>query len=176
MVEEFVSFARMPTPVFVDEDVASILKKALFSAQVANPAIEFIQTMPESAIAMNMDERQMSQVFTNLLKNAAESVETKLSLAKNEGMQGRISTSLAIDNGQIHIIIEDNGTGFPVGDAQKMFEPYVTTRSKGTGLGLAIVKKIIEDHKGKIMLENISSGGARVTLSFLQHCDINAAN
>jgi nitrogen fixation/metabolism regulation signal transduction histidine kinase len=58
---------------------------------------------------------------------------------------------------------------------KKMFEPYVTTRTKGTGLGLAIVKKIVEDHKGKIELENIA-GGARVTLSFLQHCDINAAD
>ena len=57
-----------------------------------------------------------------------------------------------------------------------MLEPYVTTRTKGTGLGLAIVKKIAEDHKGQINLENITGGGAKVTLSFLQQCDINAAS
>ncbi len=175
MVEEFVSFARMPTPVFADEDVMNILKKAIFSAQVGNPAIEFTQDIPETPVLMCVDERQMSQVFTNLLKNAAESVDAKLAVPQNHGLQGRISTSARLENGQLTIVIEDNGTGFPGAETQKMFEPYVTTRSKGTGLGLAIVKKIVEDHKGKILLENISSGGARVTLSFLQHCDINAA-
>jgi two-component system nitrogen regulation sensor histidine kinase NtrY len=173
MVEEFVSFARMPTPVFTDEDIVSILKKAIFSAQVANSAIDFKQQMPESPVILHVDERQMSQVFTNLLKNAAESVEAKTSLAQNSTIQGKISISVHQENGTTYVVFEDNGTGFPGGDAQTMFEPYVTTRSKGTGLGLAIVKKIVEDHKGKILLDNISSGGARVTLSFLQHCDIN---
>lgn len=56
-----------------------------------------------------------------------------------------------------------------------MLEPYVTTRNKGTGLGLSIVKKIVDDHNGLIKLENIASGGAKVTLSFLQHCDIKDA-
>lgn len=176
MVEEFVSFARMPTPVFTDEDIAEIIRKAVFSAQVANPNVEFVQDMPTSVVVMHMDERQMTQVFTNLLKNAAESVETKFALPQNAGMQGKIGIFLKVEDGRISTIIEDNGTGFPGADAQKMFEPYVTTRSKGTGLGLAIVKKIVEDHKGKISLENISTGGARVTLSFLQHCDINAAS
>jgi two-component system nitrogen regulation sensor histidine kinase NtrY len=74
------------------------------------------------------------------------------------------------------VVVDDNGTGFPQGQVQQMLEPYVTTRTKGTGLGLSIVKKIVEDHKGRINLENIPSGGARVVLSFLQQCDINAAS
>ncbi len=175
MVEEFVSFARMPAPVFVDEDIVAILKKAVFSAQVANPAIEFSQDMPQSPVIMHIDERQISQVFTNLLKNAAESVETKLSVDGNGAVRGLIAIAVRVENDLVSISIEDNGTGFPGTDSNKMFEPYVTTRSKGTGLGLAIVKKIVEDHKGKIQLGNIPTGGARVTLSFLQHCDINAA-
>ena len=49
---------------------------------------------------------------------------------------------------------------------QRAFEPYVTTKPKGTGLGLAIVKKIIDEHKGRITLDNLGQGGAVVTVVF----------
>ena len=47
----------------------------------------------------------------------------------------------------------------------RLFEPYATTKSKGTGLGLAIVKKIVEEHHGKIQIENLKSGGAAIRVS-----------
>jgi two-component system, NtrC family, nitrogen regulation sensor histidine kinase NtrY len=174
MVEEFISFARMPTPVFSNEDVATILRKAVFSAQVANPGIDYQLDAPAEALTLECDERQIGQIMTNLLKNAAESIEARL--AQNGQEKGRITVGLACDNDGITVTVEDNGTGFPGGESQKMLEPYVTTRSKGMGLGLSIVKKIVEDHKGRINIENISPHGARVMLSFLQQCDINAAS
>ena len=64
------------------------------------------------------------------------------------------------------VVVEDNGKGLPQQDRQRLTEPYVTTRSKGTGLGLAIVKKIMEDHRGELVLEDRESGGARVKLVF----------
>lgn len=181
MVEEFVSFARMPTPRFTHEDLAVIVKKAVFSAQVGNPAIEYMQDIPAAECLMLCDERQINQVLANVLKNAAESIEARQQAEREnaEGMEpekGRIDVRLSASEGQLNLLISDNGAGFPTQDAKKIFEPYVTTRSKGTGLGLSIVKKIVDDHKGQIYIENIEGGGARVTLSFLQHCDINAAN
>lgn len=171
MVEEFVSFARMPVPVFKEEDITSLVKKTLFTSQVACPTIEYQLEAPEKPVLLMCDERQITQVFTNLLKNAAESIESR-----PEGAgQGKISVSLRQTPEAIEISITDNGLGFPDGDTQKVLEPYVTTRSKGTGLGLSIVKKIVEDHKGKISLANIPEGGAIVLLSFSPHCDINAS-
>jgi two-component system, NtrC family, nitrogen regulation sensor histidine kinase NtrY len=174
MVEEFVSFARMPTPRFEEEDIASIIRKAIFSAQVSNPGIEYVHDVPESGICFKCDERQVTQVLTNLLKNAAEAIEGKQAAQPDEPVKGVIRVSLASKGDKLEITIEDNGVGFPPADINKVLDPYVTTRSKGTGLGLAIVKKIVEDHKGTIGLSNIPEGGARVVLSFLQHCDINA--
>lgn len=176
MVEEFVSFARMPTPVFTNEDFAAIIKKSVFSAQVTNPAIEYELVLPDALVTLHCDERQISQIMTNLLKNAAEAVEARLLERPTEITKGLVKVMLSCKEDKIILLIEDNGIGFPPGQIQKMFEPYVTTRSKGTGLGLSIVKKIVEEHKGLINIENISGGGARVTLSFLQHCDINAAS
>jgi two-component system nitrogen regulation sensor histidine kinase NtrY len=174
MVEEFVSFARMPQPKFSDEDIGGIIRKAVFSAQVANPAIAYKLDIPAQPFMFYCDERQITQIMTNLLKNAAEAIEAKnTSPAKGEGA---IRVQLSCHDELLEITIEDNGIGLPAVEPQQLLEPYVTTRTKGTGLGLAIVKKIVEDHKGRISLENIPGGGARVVLSFLQHCDINAAN
>lgn len=170
MVEEFVSFARMPTPKFVPEDIGGIIKKAVFSAQMTHSSIDYKLELPKEPALIECDERQIMQVMINLLKNSAESIEAK------HPEQGCIIVRLSTEKGMVSVSVEDNGSGFPDGNIQHMLDPYVTTRTKGTGLGLAIVKKIVEDHKGRITLENIPGSGAKVTLSFLQHCDINAAN
>ena len=60
----------------------------------------------------------------------------------------------------------DAGSGFPEDMMRRAFEPYVTTKAKGTGLGLAIVKKIVDEHHGRVTIENRRPRGARVTLYF----------
>src|SRR3546814_13355981 len=57
----------------------------------------------------------------------------------------------------LDIRVIDNGRGLPVENRDRLFEPYVTTRTKGTGLGLAIVKKIIEEHGGTIALTDAAT-------------------
>lgn len=162
MVEEFVSFARMPTAIFKDEDLTQIVKKAIFTAQVANPGIEYKLEVPDAPVILSCDERQITQVLTNLLKNASEGIESR----DNGSENGQILVTITQGEGGTQLIIADNGIGFPEGEMKRLLEPYVTTRSKGTGLGLSIVKKITEDHKGRIFLENIPNSGAKVTLSF----------
>ncbi len=173
MVEEFVAFARMPTARFVTEDLALIVRKSVFSSQVGFPNIDVVAKVPEGQVPFECDERQMTQVLTNLIKNAAESIEARGDVES----KGKILVSLTISHqpSAINLSITDNGIGFPAEETNKMLEPYVTTRAKGTGLGLAIVKKIVDDHKGLLLLENNSDCGAKVTLSFVQQCDINAA-
>lgn len=171
MVDEFVSFAKMPATRFMDEDIVALVRKSVFSAQIACPNYEFQLSVPDSPIFLSCDERQMTQVMTNLLKNSAESIDE----CGDREEKGRIKVSVNQDAERLYIIVEDNGSGFQTPDISKMLEPYVTTRSKGTGLGLSIVKKIVDDHNGLINIENINNSGAKVTLSFLQHCDIKDA-
>jgi two-component system, NtrC family, nitrogen regulation sensor histidine kinase NtrY len=166
IVEEFVSFARMPTPVFSDEELNAIVKKSVFSAQVSNPSIEYRMALPDKPVLFRCDERQITQVLMNLLKNAGEAIEARREQKPGEIKKGHIAVRLACEKDQIILAVEDNGIGFPAGDIKKMLEPYVTTRSKGTGLGLAIVRKIVEEHKGKITLENAPEKGAIVSLYF----------
>ena len=70
--------------------------------------------------------------------------------------------------GQAAVSVEDNGKGLPQQGRERLTEPYVTTRVKGTGLGLAIVKKIMEDHRGELVLEDGEPDGARVSLVFAE--------
>lgn len=171
MVDEFVSFAKMPATRFMKEDIAALVKKAVFSAQITCPNYDFQLSIPDEPVFLNCDERQMMQVMINLLKNAAEAIDEYGERTE----KGCIKISIIQNKEKLDISVEDNGIGFRAADINKMLEPYVTTRVKGTGLGLSIVKKIVEDHNGLINIENIKTGGAKVTLSFLQHCDIKDA-
>ena len=67
------------------------------------------------------------------------------------------------------IAVEDDGVGLPEQDRARLTEPYVTHKVKGTGLGLAIVKKIMEDHGGRVELDDRANGpGAVATLALPQ--------
>jgi nitrogen fixation/metabolism regulation signal transduction histidine kinase len=75
-----------------------------------------------------------------------------------------IVVAVAAEGGGVALSVSDNGPGFPAEVMGRAFEPYVTTKPKGTGLGLAIVQKIVEEHHGRIRLENLVPIGARVTI------------
>src|SRR5690606_24536976 len=101
---------------------------------------------------------------TNLLQNALDAVEGRPAPADGALPPGHIRVALSVGHSEAVITVEDNGKGLPTEDRERLTEPYVTTRTKGTGLGLAIVKKIMEDHGGRLVLQDRSGGGARVLL------------
>jgi two-component system nitrogen regulation sensor histidine kinase NtrY len=164
MVEEFVSFARMPQPMFRKENLLTLLNQACFSAQTGFPEITFSVLCERREVEVICDERQMGQVFTNLFKNAAEAVERRQE--ERNAPSGAVSATVSVSEHRCVVEFRDNGTGFPPDKMEQMMEPYVTTRARGTGLGLAIVKKIVEDHQGSIQISNREEGGALVIISF----------
>jgi two-component system, NtrC family, nitrogen regulation sensor histidine kinase NtrY len=161
MVDEFSSFARMPAPLFKEEDLVEIVRQAVFLQRAGSPEIRFTVEVP-AGLHLACDSRQVSQALVNLLKNAVESIQGREATAS----PGEIAVTLASTATQITLTVEDNGRGLPKEGRDRLTEPYVTTRAKGTGLGLAIVKKIMEDHRGELVLEDRERGGARVRLVF----------
>ena len=165
MIDEFSSFARMPTPVLKPENLVEIVHRAVFLQRTAHPEIVFEPVFPAASVAVSCDARLVGQALINIVKNAIELIEARR--AEDSGSPpGRIRVSVAQDDGQAAVIIEDNGKGLPQHGREQLTEPYVTTRAKGTGLGLAIVKKIMEDHHGELVLEDGETEGARVSLHF----------
>ena len=165
MVDEFSNFARMPQPVFRDENVYEIARQALFLHEVAHPGINFVLEPPRGDFRMVCDRRQLAQALTNLVKNAVEAIETRRNRGEHSLQGDRIELRMHQKGGQLVIDLLDTGIGLPE-DRERITEPYVTTRVRGTGLGLAIVKKIVEEHLGEIAFLDRPGGGTHVRIAF----------
>jgi two-component system nitrogen regulation sensor histidine kinase NtrY len=153
MVDEFSRFARMPKPVMEGEDVADTVRQAVFLMRVGHPEIEIEAEIKDDPMRAQFDRRLISQALTNIIKNATEAIEA---VPAEELGKGRIDVIAARDNDDIVIDVIDNGIGLPKVSRARLLEPYVTTREKGTGLGLAIVGRVLEDHGGRIELNDAS--------------------
>ncbi len=164
MVDEFSAFARMPSPVIKEHELKEISRQTLFLQSSSRPDIAYTQDIAPTPCHAECDARQIAQALTNLLKNAAEAIDARTSPLEGTLPQGKILMRLACGEKEAALSVEDNGKGLPVEERNNLTEPYVTTRKKGTGLGLAIVKKIMEDHHGRLELEDRQGGGAIVRL------------
>src|SRR5580692_3206452 len=151
MVDEFSRFARMPKPVIEGEDVADTVRQAVFLMRVGHPEIDIEAEIKDEPLRAQFDRRLISQALTNIIKNATEAIEAVP--AETLG-KGRIDVVAGRDNDDIVIDVIDNGIGLPKVSRARLLEPYVTTREKGTGLGLAIVGRVLEDHGGRIELND----------------------
>jgi two-component system nitrogen regulation sensor histidine kinase NtrY len=151
MVDEFSRFARMPKPVIEGEDVADTVRQAVFLMRVGHPDIDIQAEIKEEPMRAQFDRRLISQALTNIIKNASEAIEA---VPQEQLGRGRIDVIAAREGDDIVIDVIDNGIGLPKMSRARLLEPYVTTREKGTGLGLAIVGRVLEDHGGRIELND----------------------
>jgi two-component system nitrogen regulation sensor histidine kinase NtrY len=168
MVDEFSKFARMPKPVIEGEDVADTVRQAVFLMRVGHPDIDIEAEIKQEPMRAQFDRRLISQALTNIIKNATEAIGA---VPPGELGRGRIDVIATREDDDILIDVIDNGIGLPKESRARLLEPYVTTREKGTGLGLAIVGRVLEDHGGRIELNDAAAirpgaRGAWVRLRF----------
>ena len=167
LVNEFSDFARMPKPIFQNNDLVEIMKDNIKLLKELDFSINIIFKNNVEKIVFNSDKEQLSRVFFNLIKNSIESIHQKSE--KFDNFDKNIAIELNDHNKHITLIIDDTGIGFNNLDynIREILNPYFTTKKKGTGLGLSIVNKIINDHEGNI--EFVSKyNGARIKVLFLK--------
>jgi signal transduction histidine kinase len=101
---------------------------------------------------------QLTQVWTNLLVNAAQAI----------AVEGEVRISTSVHGDAVVIVISDNGCGIAPEHLTKIFDPFFTTKAvgEGTGLGLSISYGIIEKHRGAISAESVLGQGTRFRISF----------
>ncbi|WBU61886.1 sensor histidine kinase NtrY-like [Paracoccus albus] len=161
IIDDFSRFARMPEPDRRETDIAKLLRDTLLLQQDAVKA-ELVSDIPADPVRIDCDATMMAQVFTNLIKNAAEAIDDYREDAP-EGWRPEIQVALTENPDAVTISIADNGHGLPE-DRSRLFEPYVTLKKGGTGLGLPIVKKIVEEHGGSFILTDAPQRGALAEL------------
>ncbi|MBI1385487.1 MAG: HAMP domain-containing protein [Rhizobiales bacterium] len=155
MADEFSSFAKMPDPRMEPTNVTDVAREVVFLFQNGNPDIAFGLEAPDEAVIAECDRRMMSQVLTNLVKNATEGIAAVGADGKlPEGYSGVITVRLTLEAENLTIEVTDNGCGLPKRNRLRLVEPYMTTRAKGTGIGLAVVKKVMEQHHGRLVLDD----------------------
>ena len=151
MVDEFSRFARMPAPQLAEDDLVDILRDAVLLQSEGHTEIAYESDLPDGPAPMTCDRGLLTQCLTNLMQNAAESVEARRA-SDPEAPPGRIRVALHRGARAYRVTVADNGIGLPQDSRDRLTDPYVTTRKAGTGLGLAIVRKIIEQHDGELWL------------------------
>lgn len=107
---------------------------------------------PQGLPPVSADPVHVRQVLHNLIKNAQE--------ARGDAGPTLVTIDLQALDGQVEMAVRDNGPGIAAEYLERIFEPYVTSKTKGTGLGLAVVRKIIEEHGGSIRIDSQYQAGA----------------
>ncbi len=150
IASEFSNFAKMPEARPEELNLNELMDLALELYLNEQSTKVSISKTDEQLIVFS-DRSQLLRVFTNLLENALQAIP--------EEKEGKIYVVLTTEDKNALISITDNGQGISPDVAERIFQPYFTTKSSGTGLGLAMTKKIIEFWQGQIWFETIEDEG-----------------
>ncbi len=156
LVNEFSAFARFPTAHPVPCDLVPIIDETLALYREGHLDVHFQVEIAEDLPQLNLDRQQIKQAMINLVDNA-------ISAIKENGTIFITMTHLPALN-RVRLEVGDTGPGISDKDKTRLFEPYFSTKKAGMGLGLTIVNTIIEDHNGRITVQESASGGAQFVI------------
>ncbi|MGN0359961.1 MAG: sensor histidine kinase [Hominisplanchenecus sp.] len=123
-------------------------------SSLSSESFRFSFRLPEDLPAFYADPIKLRQAISNLIRNGFEALEG----------DGEVTLSASADEQWMRIRIADTGCGIPEEYMDTLFQPFVTHKQDGTGLGLSITKRIIEAHKGKLLIETIPEKGTAFTI------------
>ena len=174
MVDNFRDYAKTPPPQLQSLDLNALIEEILELYPDTSEVCSMHSQLSADLPRVLGDATQLRQVVHNLLQNAqdatAESDATR-DAARIEVMTETVHYAEAEGGTRtaVRLTVADNGPGFDARMLARAFEPYATSKRRGTGLGLAVVKKIIEEHGGRIEVQNRKDGpGARVLILLLK--------
>ncbi len=150
IASEFSNFAKMPEARPEVLELSELLNLAV-KLYLNDGLIKVTINDIGEKMQIYSDKSQLLRVFMNLLENAKQAIPSDRS--------GTIDVTIKNEDNKAIIIIKDNGSGITDEVAERIFQPYFTTKSSGTGLGLAMTKKIIEFWKGEIWFKTKEGEG-----------------
>lgn len=161
VAEMFTDMAKSNTQNFEAIELVSIIESVikLFN-KAENVEFELVKNGKNDEFYTRGTEKNLTQIFNNLIKNSLEAV--------GEKSDGKITITIDSAESYLNVEFKDNGGGIPENMKDMVFTPYFTTRSHGTGLGLAIVKSLITGMGGNIKLEKSDKKGTIFLLKFLK--------
>jgi signal transduction histidine kinase len=108
-----------------------------------------------------VDPILIEQVLLNLLKNAAEAIDSAGLPAPRRSIDLRVVPKHTADDGLVvEFSVTDRGPGIPPDVLARLYEAFFSTKPEGLGIGLSLCRSIIESHRGRIRAENLYTCGA----------------
>jgi len=163
-------FARKSDIKLVSVQLNEVLERAfeIFSQQLKVRGIEVIWNIEQHLPRVKCDPDRMEQVFINLLLNARDAIEEKWAGQDYAEGDKKIILKTYSKNENVTVEVCDTGPGIPQEIADRVFEPFYTTKEvgKGTGLGLSISYGIVKDCGGDIFTRSTAGLGACFYLTF----------
>jgi len=160
VVEGLRGFLRSSGPEAAALDLSSVVREILplVRRELQDNRVEVELALAEALPPVEGIRVQLGQVVVNLLVNACEA------LSGTDGDR-RVTISTAERDGRVELAVRDNGPGLDPAVAERVFEPFVTTKKEGLGVGLAICRSIAERHGGHLSADAPPGGGLRMALS-----------
>lgn len=148
-VENYRKFTKLPIPQFTEVNLSTLLENNLLAAATFPhfDSIKLEKYIPNVLLIIT-DEKLLSQVILNLLKNAYEA------LIQNKTEKPLLKVKVVLVNGQINIEISNNGPQIHPEIKEQIFIPFFTTKEEGSGIGLSLSKQIMLKMDGDIILKS----------------------
>lgn len=158
MVDAFRDYANKQSAQLTERvDLHGLLQQVLYFYE--NRQVRIARHLQEGLPPVSGNAVTLRQLLHNIVGNAMDALDGRA--------DGRIDIRTAADGGWVELRVEDNGGGVPADMLQSLCEPYVTNKPQGTGLGLAVVRKTVDEHGGRLAIEN-GENGLRVSVRLLK--------
>jgi signal transduction histidine kinase len=163
IAKSFSSFAKMPEVNPTEVDVAKKLYAFIMMMRNNDAQVPIRYVGPNQGVEVVTDAEQITQVFTNIVRNALQAMEGQdnadvIIVLKQVPDNQRLAKDLSESDQWVEIAFSDNGPGIADEVRNKVFIPNFTTKNAGAGLGLAISKNIVEGSGGKITFQTSEKG------------------
>jgi signal transduction histidine kinase len=166
IVDRLLELARPTRLSFAAVRLPALLERAaeLYADEMESHGVQVTRDYARDLPALWIDAEAMYQALVNLVRNALDAMPSggrltlRVSWADDEHLV-RPGRRLAMGGRRVRVEIQDTGVGISSDDADRVFNPFFTTKDGGTGLGLALTHKIVEDHGGSIDFRTTGAGG-----------------
>lgn len=163
LIDQLLNFAKLDQGQPEDVDINDVIENVLVLSrkQIQDSGARIRKNMKENIPRVKGDSGQLWQVMINLLMNAIQSIDKNGEIKIESGITENYFSS---GKDYVYAKITDNGSGIEDQDMPKIFDPFFTRKATGTGLGLSVSYKIIESHKGNILVSSKTGEGTSFIL------------
>jgi signal transduction histidine kinase len=158
LVSDLLDLGRPLAPRIRSVDLYELAQKSVsvLAGRSQASTVEMIVIEPEAPVLANLDPDLAQLALWNVLRNAVQ--------ASPPGK--RVEVTVEARGDRAALVVDDEGPGFPADRAERLLEPFHTTRATGTGIGLAVVRRVVEACRGSIEIASSPGGGGRFVMLF----------